>query len=123
MHINCEREHRKCKYDKCPPIRRQHPHSVTRQDECACTNNTGDTNTGSLKVSFFGPFYGGYHVIALDPGYRWAMVIGPNTDYLWILARDKQLPPGVREQLVDQAARLGVKTNELIWVEHRRSDS
>ena len=84
---------------------------------------TGDTNTASLKVSFFGPFYGGYHVIALDPGYRWAMVIGPNTDYLWILARDKQLPPGVREQLVAQAARLGVKTNELIWVEHRRSDS
>ncbi len=31
---------------------------------------TGDTNTASLKVSFFGPFYGGYHVIALDPGYR-----------------------------------------------------
>lgn len=84
---------------------------------------TGDTNTASLKVSFFGPFYGGYHVIALDPGYRWAMVIGPNTDYLWILARDKQLPPGVREQLVAQAARLGVKTNELIWVEHKRSDS
>jgi apolipoprotein D and lipocalin family protein len=83
---------------------------------------TGDTNTGSLKVSFFGPFYGGYHVIALDPGYRWAMVIGPNTDYLWILARDKQLPPGVREQLVAQAARLGVKTAGLIWVEHRRSD-
>lgn len=84
---------------------------------------TGDSNTASLKVSFFGPFFGGYHVIALDPGYRWAMVIGPNTDYLWILARDKQLPPGVREQLVAQAARLGVNTNELIWVEHRRSDS
>lgn len=84
---------------------------------------TGDSNTASLKVSFFGPFFGGYHVIALDPGYRWAMVIGPNTGYLWILARDKQLPPGVREQLVAQAARLGVKTNELIWVEHRRSDS
>ncbi len=84
---------------------------------------TGDTNTASLKVSFFGPFFGGYHVIALDPDYRWAMVIGPNTDYLWILAREKQLPPGVREQLVAQAARLGVDTRELIWVEHRRSDS
>ena len=29
---------------------------------------TGDPGTGSLRVSFFGPFYGGYHVIALDPG-------------------------------------------------------
>ena len=27
---------------------------------------TGDTNRASLKVSFFGPFYGGYHVVALD---------------------------------------------------------
>ncbi len=83
---------------------------------------TGDSNTASLKVSFFGPFYGGYHVIALEPDYRWAMVIGPNTDYLWILARDRQLPAGVREQLVAQAAKLGVNTGELIWVEHRRSD-
>lgn len=83
---------------------------------------TGDSNTASLKVSFFGPFFGGYHVIALDPDYRWAMVIGPNTDYLWILAREKQLPAGVRERLVAQALALGVDTNELIWVEHRRSD-
>lgn len=84
---------------------------------------TGDSNTASLKVSFFGPFYGGYHVIALDPDYRWAMVIGPDTDYLWILARDKQLPPGVRDKLVAQAAQVGVNTRELIWVEHRRSDN
>jgi lipocalin len=27
---------------------------------------TGDSQQGSLKVSFFGPFYGGYHVVALD---------------------------------------------------------
>lgn len=26
----------------------------------------GSPQTASLKVSFFGPFYGGYHVIALD---------------------------------------------------------
>lgn len=83
----------------------------------------GDSNTASLKVSFFGPFYGGYHVIALDPDYRWAMVIGPDTGYLWILARDKQLPPGVSDKLVAQAAKLGVNTQELIWVEHRRSDN
>lgn len=78
---------------------------------------TGDANTASLKVSFFGPFYGGYHVIALDPAYRWAMVIGPDPSYLWILARDKQLPPDVRERLVAEAARAGVDTQSLIWVD------
>jgi lipocalin len=25
-------------------------------------------------VSFFGPFYGGYHIFALDPDYRWALL-------------------------------------------------
>ena len=80
---------------------------------------TGDSNTGSLKVSFFGPFYGGYHVIALDAGYRWAMVIEPDPSYLWILARDKTIAADVRERLVAQAARVGVDTQKLIWVDHR----
>ena len=36
---------------------------------------TGEPTRASLKVSFFGPFYGGYHVVALDQqNYRWAMV-------------------------------------------------
>ena len=82
---------------------------------------TGDARTASLKVTFFGPFYGGYHVIALDPDYRWAMVIGPDTGYLWILARDKTLDTAVREKLVAQAASLGVDTQGLIWVEHGRA--
>jgi len=84
---------------------------------------TGDANRASLKVSFFGPFYGGYHVVALDQQrYRWAMVIGPSRDYLWILARDKQLPDDVREQLMDRARALGIDTQKLMWVEQRRSD-
>ena len=82
---------------------------------------TGDSHTGSLKVSFFGPFYGGYHVIALDPAYRWAMVIGPDTGYLWILARDKTLPDEVRSRLLEQAALVGVDTRALIWVDHSAS--
>ena len=82
---------------------------------------TGDPQTASLKVSFFGPFYGGYHVIALDPDYRWAMVIGPTTGYLWILAREPVLDPAVRERLVAQARAVGVATDELIWVEHGRA--
>jgi apolipoprotein D and lipocalin family protein len=48
----------------------------------------GDRDVGRLKVSFFGPFYGGYNIIDLDhDGYQYALVCGPNTAYLWILAR------------------------------------
>lgn len=79
---------------------------------------TGDTNTGSLKVSFFGPFYGGYHVIALDPAYRWAMVIGPDPSYLWILAREPRIANDVRTRLLAQASAAGVNTADLIWVDH-----
>lgn len=84
----------------------------------------GDTQRASLKVSFFGPFYGGYHVMALDQkDYRWAMVVGPNRDYLWILCRDKHLPSGVREQLLAQAQQNGIDVSKLIWVEQTRNDS
>jgi apolipoprotein D and lipocalin family protein len=85
---------------------------------------TGDPNRASLKVSFFGPFYGGYHVIALDQQhYRWAMVVGPDRDYLWILSRDRQLPADVREQLLRQARELGIDVEQLIWVKQTRDDA
>ena len=85
---------------------------------------TGDTNRASLKVSFFGPFYGGYHVMALDQkNYQWAMVVGPNRDYLWILAREKRLPEAVREQLVREANAAGIDTRKLLWVEQTRPDN
>jgi apolipoprotein D and lipocalin family protein len=83
---------------------------------------TGDPKTASLKVSFFGPFYGGYHVAALDmANYQWALVVGPDRDYVWILARDKQLKPEVRAQLLAQAQSMGLAVEKLIWVSHTRS--
>ena len=84
---------------------------------------TGASNRASLKVSFFGPFYGGYHVVALDQkDYRWAMVVGPSRDYFWILAREKQLPAKIQEQLLEQARDLGIDTGKLIRVDQARDD-
>ena len=79
-----------------------------------------DTQTGSLKVSFFGPFYGGYHIVALDPDYRWSLVAGPSRDYLWILARDPQLSDTQKTDLLKTAAGFGFETDKLIWVSHAR---
>lgn len=84
----------------------------------------GDEQTASLKVSFFGPFYGGYHVIALDQkDYRWSLISGPDRDYLWILAREKSLPPEIIDALLKQAKDLGFATDKLIWVEHKQADT
>lgn len=84
---------------------------------------TGDANRGALKVSFFGPFYGGYNVVALDPDYRWSLVVGPDLGYVWILARDKQLTPEVREQVLAQARKAGIDVDRLIWVAQTRPDA
>jgi apolipoprotein D and lipocalin family protein len=70
---------------------------------------------GSLKVSFFGPFYGGYHIFALDPDYRWALVAGYSHEYLWILARERQLPQAVLEDLLARAREAGFATDALIF--------
>jgi apolipoprotein D and lipocalin family protein len=77
----------------------------------------------SLKVSFFGPFYGGYHVFALEPDYRWAMVAGPSREYLWILAREPQLPPDVLADLLKTAAQAGFDTGSLIYPPNDQGDS
>lgn len=84
----------------------------------ALFNSTPDV--ASLKVSFFGPFYGGYHVIALDPDYRWALVAGNDNSYLWILARDKQLPQTTIDHLLAQARQAGFDTQALIWIKQNR---
>ncbi len=77
----------------------------------------GDPAQGQLAVSFFGPFYGGYTVFALDHReYRWAAVSGPNRSYLWLLARTPTLADDVRDRLVAEAEALGFATDALIWV-------
>jgi apolipoprotein D and lipocalin family protein len=75
---------------------------------------------GSLKVSFFGPFYGGYHVMALDPDYHWSMVAGPDHGYLWILARTPSLPEARLQDMLARARQVGFDLSGLIRVEHGR---
>ena len=78
---------------------------------------TGDKHIGSLKVSFFRPFYGGYHIIELDKeGYQYALVAGPSLSYLWILARDPGLSAGTIEKLAAKARELGFDTDKLIFL-------
>nr|WP_240513142.1 lipocalin family protein [Halomonas campaniensis] len=75
-----------------------------------------DENVGRLKVSFFGPFYGGYNVLALDEEYQWALVAGPNRDYLWILSRTPEMDSAAENHLRQRAAELDFPTDELIDV-------
>ena len=81
----------------------------------------GEDSVGSLKVSFFGPFYGGYHIITLDTeNYNYAMVAGPSRSYLWILSRTPSMDPEIYLDLTTRAAKMGFDTDNLIKVSHHR---
>ncbi|MDM7859007.1 lipocalin family protein [Alteromonas sp. ASW11-36] len=78
-----------------------------------------EPTTGHLKVSFFGPFYASYVVIALDDeDYQYSLVTGPDRDYLWILARQPNVPQQTLDALLDFAQQSGYDTEKFIWVEH-----
>jgi apolipoprotein D and lipocalin family protein len=82
----------------------------------------GEADVGKLKVSFFGPFYGGYNIMALDKeGYSYSLVCGPNYSYLWILARKPSLPEDVLKQLIQTAEKAGFPVDDLIFVEHGKA--
>lgn len=75
-------------------------------------------NVGALKVSFFGPFYGGYFITDLDQeNYQWVMIVGNDLDYFWILSRNKTLDPAIKTKLLQRARSMGVATDEIIWVD------
>ena len=80
----------------------------------------GNKNTAALKVSFFGPFYSGYNVIALDDDYKYALVAGKSLKYLWILSREKAIPENIKTAYLKIAQDIGYNTSKLIWVEHNK---
>ena len=77
------------------------------------------TDNGHLKVSFFGPFYGSYIVFELDKkDYQYAFVSGPDTSYLWLLARTPQVNLEIIDRFKKRSREFGFDTNKLIFVEH-----
>lgn len=73
---------------------------------------------GRLKVSFFGPFYSGYNVIAIDPAYRYALVAGESLDNLWLLSRETSMPEEVKQDYLEKSKAVGYDTDKLVWVKH-----
>lgn len=74
----------------------------------------GDPSVGALKVSFFGPFYGGYNIVDLDPAYQTALVIGEDTSYFWLLSRKPDMPKEQLQQWLHKAQAMGVDLNQVI---------
>lgn len=79
-----------------------------------------DENTAMLKVSFFGPFYSGYNVIAIDDEYKYALVAGKSLKYLWILSRETNVPGDIKDKYLKIAEDIGYNTADLLWIKHDR---
>jgi apolipoprotein D and lipocalin family protein len=77
-------------------------------------------DVGYLEVSFFGPFYGAYVVFELDhEGYDYAFVSGPDTSYLWLLARTPSVDDALIQRFIEAARARGFNTDALIFVSQR----
>ncbi|OIV41218.1 lipocalin family protein [Flavobacterium johnsoniae] len=79
-------------------------------------------NVGMLKVSFFGPFYSGYNVIAVDPDYKYALVAGESLKYMWILSRETTMPESIKADFLIKAQEIGYNISDLVWVKHDKSN-
>ena len=80
----------------------------------------GSDTVAELEVSFFGPFYGAYNVIALDSNYQYALIAGSSNEYLWVLSRTTEIPGQTRREYMEIAKNNGFDTTRLIWVEHNK---
>jgi apolipoprotein D and lipocalin family protein len=72
---------------------------------------------GKLKVQFFWPFRAPYWVHRIDEDYRFALVGGPGSDYLWVLCRDKTMPEAIYQDYLKTAQELGYDISRLEMVQ------
>lgn len=77
-----------------------------------------DPKEAKLKVSFFGPFYSGYNVVAVDPEYQYALIAGESLEYLWLLSRKTTMPENIKQEYLAKAKSIGYNTDDLVWVQH-----
>jgi apolipoprotein D and lipocalin family protein len=72
---------------------------------------------GKLKVSFFWPFSSDYWILELDEKeYKYAMVGGSSTKYLWILCREPDMDEEIYSDLIESARRMGFEVDRLYRV-------
>lgn len=75
-----------------------------------------NSQTGHLKVSFFGPFYGSYIIFDLGNNYDYSLVTSSDRSYFWLLSRYPNIDDRLKKELIHKMADLGFETEKLIFV-------
>ncbi len=83
----------------------------------------GDSKTGHLKVSFFGPFYGSYIIFKLDKtAYQYAYISSYNKNYLWLLARTPVVSDEIIKDFIQTVKAKGFNVEQLIFIHQKNPD-
>jgi apolipoprotein D and lipocalin family protein len=77
------------------------------------TNAKLEVRFAPAALSWLPWVWGDYWVLALDPGYGYALVGEPARDYLWVLSRTPTLPADDYARLLDVARRAGYDTDRV----------
>jgi apolipoprotein D and lipocalin family protein len=92
-----------------------------RRAEADGVARTLEGHPGRLQVRFVPGWlswvplvWADYWVIALDPGYQWAMVGDPDREYLWILSREPSMDAELFERLKVRAEAMGYDLGPLV---------
>lgn len=67
-----------------------------------------------LKVQFFWPFSGDYHIIMLANDYSYAVVSNPSKEYLWILTREPQMQQQQFKPIETRLRKFGFSLDRLV---------
>ena len=77
---------------------------------------TGRDTQGRMKASYALPIRLDYYVLDIDATYRYAMISGNSTNYLWIISREDNIPVDIRHRFLSKAADLGFDITKLEWM-------
>jgi apolipoprotein D and lipocalin family protein len=77
---------------------------------------TDTTTNATWKVQFVWPLSVTYKIFALDPDYHWAVVGTGDAGLLWVLARDRSLPPATYAAILAELRAKSIATDKLAFV-------
>jgi len=77
---------------------------------------TDTTTNATWKVQFVWPLSVTYKIFALDADYRWAVVGTGDAGLLWVLARDRSLPPASYAAILAELRAKSIATDKLAFV-------
>ncbi|WP_246027044.1 lipocalin family protein [Marinicella litoralis] len=80
---------------------------------------TDNPSNAEWKMQFLWPFKSEYIIVYVDPAYQYTIIGRTKRDYLWIMARNPQIPAQQLEQLIQIAVEEGYPKNQIKMVPHQ----